>query len=53
MARNQLDCEFEEITLVEAAESSVTLANKASPDIAACMWAALKSAMAYCVRRLV
>src|SRR5258708_39836795 len=29
--------------------SSATLANKASPDIAACMWAALKRAMAYCV----
>jgi hypothetical protein len=28
------------------AESSATLANKASPDIAACMWAA-KRAMAY------
>ena len=32
--------------------SSATLANKASPDIAACMWAALKREMAYWVSEM-
>jgi hypothetical protein len=52
MARDQLDREIEEVALVEACGSSATLASKASPAIAACMWPALKRAMAYWVSEI-